>query len=396
MKVGISTSVIQRGKTGIARHLFSLLPAMVAASARDELSLFVLEEDLPLFDFLGSSVRLVAVPERFRSPVRNIFWHQTAGVRWAKKLGLDVLHVPSYRRMLWPKPCALVATIHDLAPYHVSKKYDWKRMLYARVVVRRLARRQDRIIAVSQNTIRDILQFFELPPGRLQLVYNGIEHERFFPADEQTAAAAVERRFGLKQPYFLYVARLEHPGKNHVRLIEAFNRLKSRTHAAWKLAIGGSDWHGAEVIHEAARRSPYAGDIRFLGFVAEAELPNLYRAAGVFVYPSLYEGFGLPPLEAMACGCPVVSSANGSLGEVLGKAAAIIDPENVENIAEQLTRVATDAGLRGRLRQAGFGQAGCFSWEKAAQETLAVYQDACRLGRSPSGLYASARAQQPT
>src|SRR5206468_8526747 len=137
-------------------------------------TLFVLEADLPLFDFAKTTMQLRPVAERFRPPVKSIFWHQTELPRLARALELDLLHVPSYRRMLWPRPCALVATIHDLAPFRLAKKYDWKRMFFGRVVARRLAHRQDEIIAVSQNTARDIVECFRLPPERLTMIYNGL------------------------------------------------------------------------------------------------------------------------------------------------------------------------------------------------------------------------------
>src|SRR5437016_5284486 len=163
MRIGISTSVIQRGRTGIAQYLFALLRAFLPFAGEHQFILFVLEEDLPMFDFVKGRMELAPVPERFRPALKDIIWHQRAMPILAREHRLDVLHVPSYRRMLWPKPCPLVATIHDLAPFHVSRKYDWKRMAYGRVVVRQLAKRQDQIIAISENTARDILKSFLLP-----------------------------------------------------------------------------------------------------------------------------------------------------------------------------------------------------------------------------------------
>ncbi len=181
------------------------------------------------------------------------------------------------------------------------------------------------------------------------------------------------RKYNLQSPFFLYVARLEHPAKNHVRLISAFNQFKSATGSDWLLVFGGSDWHGADAIHAAAGQSPFAADIRSLGFVADQDLPNLYRAADVFVYPSLYEGFGMPPIEAMACGCPVISSTRGSLGEIIGNAAATVDPEDVGSMAKQLALLANDANLRERLARAGLVQAKNFDWNRTASETLFTY-----------------------
>jgi glycosyltransferase involved in cell wall biosynthesis len=374
MRIGLSTSVIQRGKTGVAQYLFALVRAFLPYADRHQFTLFVLEEDLPLFAFVEKRMQIVPVSERFRPAVKNIVWHQTRLPKLARQHQLDVLHVPSYRRMLWPRPCALVATIHDLAPFQVANKYDWKRMFYGRVVARRLAWRQNHIIAISQNTAQDIQTYFGLSNGRMTVVHNGLEHDRFFPGSREAARTEAARRHGLNQPFFLYIARLEHPAKNHVRLISAFNEFKAAIKSNWQLVLGGSDWNGAEAIHAAIKQSPFAADIRSLGFVDNADLPNLYRAADVFVYPSLYEGFGMPPIEAMACGCPVICSTRGSLGEVVGNAAAIVDPDNIHSIQQQLTSLASDTALRERLRSSGFTQAQQFNWEKTAAATLEVYQ----------------------
>jgi glycosyltransferase involved in cell wall biosynthesis len=376
MRIGISTSVIQRGKTGVAQHLFALLRAMLPRAGDNKFVLFVLQEDVPLFRFGNGQFEVVPVAERHRSPVKNIVWHQTELPSLARRHKLDVLHIPSYRRLLWSHPCPLVGTIHDLAPFHLSGKYDWKRMFYGKVIVRWLAARQDRLIAISENTARDIVQFFRLPRQRMTVIHNGLEHERFFPGDRTAARNRAKEKYGLARPFFLYMARLEHPAKNHVRLIRAYEEFKRRTGSGWQLVFGGSDWHGAEAIHDAVDHSPFTNDIRSLGFVPDTDLPELYRAAEVFVYPSLFEGFGMPPVEAMACGCPVISSTRGALGEVIGDAAAVVEPEDVSSIASQLTATCADSGLRARLRDAGLAQAQKFNWSRAASETLSVYQQA--------------------
>jgi glycosyltransferase involved in cell wall biosynthesis len=373
MKIGISTSVVQRGRTGIAQYLFALLRAFAMEGSGHEFTLFVLEEDRPLFEFISDRMQIVIVPERFRPAVRNILWHQFYLPRLARKLRLDVLHVPSYRRLVWNAPCATVATIHDLAPFKVAGKYDYARMFYGRVVVKRIARRQTGVIAISQNTAADINQFIGLDSSRITTVHNGLEHERFRPEDHGKASLWAEQKWNLKSPFFLYVARLEHPGKNHVRLISAFNQFKNTSGSDWQLVLGGSNWHGAEAIHQAISTSPFASDIRSLGFVSNEDLPNLYRAASIFVYPSLYEGFGLPPIEAMACGCPVVASDRGSLAEVIGDAALVVDPEDVSDMKSKLARVAAEPDLRARLRAAGLERAQSFNWNKTARATLDVY-----------------------
>jgi glycosyltransferase involved in cell wall biosynthesis len=382
MRIGLSTSVIDRGRSGIGQYVLALVRALVAGGGRDEFTLFVLEDDVPLFDFARDAVRIVRVPEAARPAAKNILWHQTELPRLVRRLGLHVLHVPSYRRMLWRRPCALVATIHDLAALRLPGKYDRLRLLYCRLVVRQLAHRQHQIIAVSRDTARDITRFFRVPSSRITVVPNGLDHTRFTPGGHAAAAAAIAERHGIHPPFFLYVARLEHPGKNHARLIAAFNRFKTASPSPWQLVLAGSDWHGADVIHEQVRRSPFADDIRRLGFVPDAELPAWYRAASVFVYPSLFECFGLPPLEAMACGCPVLASTAGAVGEVCQDAAATADPYDVEDLTCQLTRLARDESLRERLRAAGLARARQFDWRQTAAATLELYARAA--GRLPS------------
>ena len=369
MRIGISTSVIQRGRTGIAQYVFNLLREFLPYSSEHQFVLFTLEEDLPLFDFLHDAMEVVVVPESCRPAAKNIWWHHSVLPQLCKERKLDVLHIPSYRRMLWSHPCRLVATIHDLAPFHVAHKYDWKRMLYGRVVARRLARRQHEIIVISRNTAADVERHFGIPERRLNLVYNGINHDAFRP-DESAPSRT-----------FLYVARLEHPGKNHVGLIEAFNRFKAATHSDWQLVLAGSKWSGAEHIERTMAESPFAKDIRCTGFVPDAALPALYRSAAVFVYPSLYEGFGLPPLEAMACGVPVICSTGGALREMAGKAAALVEPGDTAGLASQMARLAGDTILRAAMRDKGLAHAARFRWHKAAEGTLRVYAKALRPQR---------------
>lgn len=376
LRVGLSTSVIQGARSGVGQYVLALVRALLDSPDPPHLTLFILENDRPLFDFAQGRAKCVHVPERFRPPVRNIAWHHTMLPSLARRLGLDVLHIPSYRRLLFRQPCALVATIHDLAPFHVHGKYDPARMFYGRVIVKRLARRQHRLIAVSTNTARDVQKFFGIPIARQQVILNGIDHQRFFPGPVPAAKIIAANRWDLHAPFFLYISRLEHPAKNHIRLIEAFNRFKATTGSPWLLVLGGSDWHGAERIHHAARTSPYVQDIRFLGFVEDAVLPDLYRAADTMVYPSLFEGFGLPPAEAMACGCPVLSSRRGSLDEVVADAAQTLDPESVDSITQGLAQMAAGDSLREALRAKGLANARRFAWSDNAAHVLRAYRAA--------------------
>ncbi|GAA5482019.1 glycosyltransferase family 4 protein [Haloferula sargassicola] len=372
MKAGLTATMIQGGRSGVAQYVFSLVRELI--QRRDlELKLFALEDELPLFDFAKDACEIVPVPRAAAPPVKNILWHQLELPKLARRMKLDVLHVPSYRRLVHHAPCPTVGTIHDLAPFHVRGKYDVARMFYGRVVVKQLARRQKELIAVSHCTARDIERFFGIPQAEIEVVHNGIDHDRFQPGDADADRAWIAEKHGIEAPFFLYISRLEHPAKNHVRLIEAFNQFKQQTGSDWQLALGGGDWHGAEFIHAAAKASPFSGDIRFLGFVPDADLPAIYRAARGMVYPSLFEGFGLPPVEAMACGTPVISSSRGALEEVVADAALCIDPEDVADMAQALTDLVTTPEMAASLRERGLANAKRFDWAIAAEKVAATY-----------------------
>lgn len=377
MRIGFSTLMIQRGKTGIAQHVLALLKAFASGAPNHQFFVFALEEDLPLLSRFSQAMEIVPVAEAHRPALRNISWHHLHLPRLVKRLKLDVLHIPSYRRLIARRVCPLVATIHDLAPFRVPEKYDVWRMFYGRVIVKKLAARQDKIIAVSENTARDIQQFFKIPRHKLTVINNGIDHDRFSPGDVTQARLAVRQQHSLDQPYLLYVSRLEHPGKNHVRLIAAFERFKSQFDSPLHLVFAGSNWHGAGKIHQAISQSHWAAAIHSLGFVSDDQLPDLYRAADALVYPSLFEGFGMPVVEAMACGCPVISSTRGSLEEVAGNGAAlIVNPENIDDMSDKFAEFTRKPELRKSLVQAGFDRARKFDWERAAQQTLEVYAEA--------------------
>ena len=236
-----------------------------------------------------------------------------------------------------------------------------------------------------------------MPRDRVRVIHNGLDHKRLSPVPDATAREAARAHWKARAPFFLYVSRLEHPAKNHVRLIAAFDHFKRATGSPWQLVFAGKDWAGAEAIHERIRQSPYAGDIRSLGFVSDAELPSLYHAADACVYPSLYEGFGMPPVEAMACGCPVLCSDRGALGEVVGDAALIVDPDEIHDVSRKLRAMAADDELRDRLRERGLRQAQRFDWNEAAAATLDVYRRTALMhagGKARSTIY-SERSREP-
>jgi glycosyltransferase involved in cell wall biosynthesis len=379
VKAALSASVIQRGKSGVATYIGGLLRGMGARGWPCEIAVFGLEGDRAWFEPWLDRCEFIPVPESARPAVKNILWHQTRLPSLLRKHGCNLLHIPSYRRIVAAPGVPQVVTIHDLAPFRLAGKYDALRMFYGRQVVKRLARRAAEIIAVSRTTADDVRTFFAVDPARLTVVYNGIDHGRFRPLDRESVPARLPVTAGWTGGWWIYVARLEHPAKNHLRLIAAYEQLCERAPGeAGHLVLAGADWHGADVIHAAIARSPVRDRIHCAGFVADDDLPAWYAGARALVFPSLFEGFGLPPIEAMACGCPVLSSDRGSLREVVGDAAHIFDPEDTTAIAGAMIGLAENPAEQDELRRLGFARAAQFRWERCADETISLYRRALR------------------
>ncbi|HEX4083308.1 MAG TPA: glycosyltransferase family 1 protein, partial [Chthoniobacteraceae bacterium] len=383
IRVALSASVIQRGKSGVASYVFGLLEGLRAVNAPVDLTILGFADDHALFEPWLDRFRWQPVDEYWRPAIRNIFWHHARLPALLRKLRTEVLHIPSYRRIVWNPPAAQVVTVHDCAAFAVAGKYDDARMFYGRQVVSRLARRADAVMTVSRASAADITRYFKAPNPRV--IWNGIDHALFKPAPGETIAAELQKSFRQTNPYFLYLARLEHPAKNHVRLIEAFEKFAAaHPDRREDLLFGGADWHGANVIHQRIDTSPLRGRIRSLGFVGKSDLPLLYGGATAMVYPSLFEGFGLPPIEAMACGCPVVCSPAGSLREVAGDAAHLVDPEDSGDMALGMAAVPVDGPERERWRRRGIEHASIFCWENVATAVVETYAAAAASSHAPA------------
>jgi len=271
-------------------------------------------------------------------------------------------------------------TVHDLAFLFFPEAAMPGLQRYLNVVVPRSVRRAGHILADSAHTARDLTEQWQVPPERISVVQGAVDHARFRPTPEagQTAATEAERirrTYGLGDaPYILTLSRLE-PRKNHVRLLEAFALARSEG-LAHRLVIGGGKGWLYERIFSRVQELGLADAVTFTGFVPEADLPALYRSAAFFAYPSLYEGFGLPIVEALAAGLPVLTANNSCLPEAGGEGAIYVDALDVRSIADGLLRLAGDDALRARLRTAGLAHAAGFTWERSARQLIAAYRAA--------------------
>jgi glycosyltransferase involved in cell wall biosynthesis len=296
-----------------------------------------------------------------------------------ERLDCDLVHIPNLFSVPRALPCPYVMTVHDMLE-HMSRAREqsgfWRSMHFQ--LTKRVLSGAERIFAVSNFTKNEIEKLFGIPSERIEVVYNAID-ERFLHGHASAADRdLIVKRYQVTYPFLLYAGRIS-PHKNVVRMIEAFSALKSQLEKDGqlpdlKLIIIGDDLSGNPDLRRTVVRSGVHNDVRFLGFVPIEVLRIFYDMAKIFVFASLYEGFGLPPLEAMAHGTPVVASNVSSLPEVVGNAAVLVNPENVFEIMRALHRVLIDQSLRDRMKERSYQQAGKFSWETSVRRIFDVYR----------------------
>jgi glycosyltransferase involved in cell wall biosynthesis len=290
-----------------------------------------------------------------------------------RREGIDLFHTPHY--VLPPlTPCRSVVTIHDCIhlrfPQYLPNRLGY---VYARSSMWVATHRSNRVLTVSEASKRDILEYFHIPQSKIEVIYNGID-ERFWSPPDPEDIERIRERYQLDGRFVLYAGNIK-PHKNLERLIEAFHSLRNHGFEDVKLLIIGDEVSKYATLRRAVHQHKLHKYVRFFGFVPDETLAALYRLASVFVFPSLYEGFGLPPLEAMASGTPVITSNVSSLPEVVGDAAVLIDPYRSDSIASAMERVLSDAQLRGDLRARGLQRAREFSWDHTARRVRAIYDE---------------------
>lgn len=364
MKIGIDARMINYSGIGVyIKNLIRELPNL----SNNEYVLFGDSKKLENFNLpvIDTKLPIYGIKEQIFFPFK------------LSKQKLDLLHLPHYPIPLLYRG-EIVVTIHDLIhliyPEYLPSKAAW---FYAKFMFSHAGRRAKKVIAVSENTKRDTVELLNIPAEKIKVIYNGID-ERFKPINDKESIEKTKRKYGLSEKYILYAGLLK-PHKNILRLIEAFPKLRRETQIKDKLVlVGNKEFPHYRAIKEKIKELDLENQILILGEVDSEDMTALYNGADVFVLPSLYEGFGLPPLEAMACGCPVITSNTSSLPEVVGDAGIMVDPCDMDGLAEAICKVLTDEGLRQEMIKKGLARAKLFSWEKTAKETLKIYKEVAK------------------
>lgn len=351
-------------RTGISRYETELASALLRADSGDAFHLYTQSKSI---ETPAPGVWRLP-PFSVANPAARLAWEHTGMVAQAMRDRLDLLHGMAFVvPPAWRKPS--VVTVHDLAFLKVDGHAPKRRTAYLRAMIGQSVRRAGRVIVISSHTGADVEEIFGIDPSRIVVTPLGVPaHLKPLTPDERDRFRAAHN---LTRPTLLYVGTLE-PRKNIPSLLRAFELVAQQTDA--ELVLGGAEGWMTDELHQTLGSMKARSRVRLTGFIPEQELASWLGAADVFVFPSRYEGFGLPPLEAMACGTPVVASTSSSLPEVLGDDALLADPDDIEEIAHAIQRLLTDSALAADLRVRGIQRATRFTWDETARLTLEAYR----------------------
>lgn len=361
--------------SGVSEYIFRLLNALFKIDNKNNYILlynsFSQVRD-PKFDFPNVKIVRKKIPNRILNYPLLWLLRRPRFDKWVGEK-VDIFFMPHINYMAVSKNVKTVLAVHDISFLIEPRFFSWwKNLWHTFVMVKQLVRRFDRIVVFSEHTKRDLAALCKVSLEHISVIHSGIDQS--FKVYDKNDAGIIEtaKKYNLTKPFILFLSTLE-PRKNVEGLVLAFNELKKKHQGELELVLaGGRGWKSAPIF-SLIEKSPYKNDIKVLDYVPENERAFLYSLAKVFAYPSFYEGFGFPPLEAMACGTPVVVAGVSSLPEVVGKAGILIDPYNPSSIALGLEQVLSNLELSADLSKKGLEQAKQFNWERAAERYLRLF-----------------------
>lgn len=380
MKIAIDLTSTQKNKTGIGRYMLGILIGLQQIDRENEYYLFAQDDDLDGFGIYAPNFHVVPVDSKIlRKTYIRILWEQFVFPFRVKKTGADVLHCPNYTMpylsRIIDRKLAVVSTFHDMAYFlHPEYLIGWKRKMFCGYI-KQTAKSCDKIVAVSHNTAKDSLSCSKPRNKDIEVTYLGVD-EAFF--DTPAASEAIRAKYGIPEKYILYVGTLE-PRKNVAGLIKGYRELPDEIKNEYKLVITGKKgWYYDEIFSTVDSDPSLKENVIFTGFVDDEDMIPLMKGATEVGYVSFFEGFGLPVLEAMAAGVPIVTTSGSSLSEVAGECGYLCDPSDPKDIAGALERGIGDSEnkVAGALERAK-----TFTWKRCGEHTLKAYEDAVKFRR---------------
>lgn len=383
MRIGINALFLQQPTSGMGQHLLHLLEGLDSLEDRDQQYTLLAPRfrraytvRAPQLSDRFREVEAVSMLARLGENVEKVWWEQAGIVRAGTREKIDLLHCPYWASPVW-SPWPTVVTVHDVIQF-VLPEYAWRKISrYYFGLVSAGARRADALITVSECSKADIVKILGLPPDRIHVIGNAVDAS-FYPVRDAWLLANVRERYGIGQRFILYFGGFD-MRKNVPRIIESYARLPEHLRREYQLVIAGRYQHLGHPLYpdprETVRRLGMEGSVVFTGQFREQDKAPLLSAATIFAFPSLYEGFGIPVLEAMACGTPVVTSNVSALPEVAGDACVLVDPYDPEAISQAFADLLEDQTKRDDLSRRGLERARRYTWHEVAEQTLRVYKE---------------------
>lgn len=360
---------------GVGNYLINLVRSLQNLTLEEEILVFAHQRTIPLFGF-PANPQVTIITLKDKSPALRLLWEQTSLPILLQRYQINVLHSPHYTIPLLAR-CRRVVTVHDLTFFLYPQFHQAGKQIFFRTMISLSSRSADAVITISENTRQDLLRLLHTPPNKVITIPLGVGVE-FNHIQDPLVLSRVKQKYQLPERFFLYVGTLE-PRKNISVLIEAFQRYRQTEGDASLVLVGQKGWMVDALIRE-LHRSTTGSWLRWLEYVPQEDLPAIYNLAIALIYPTMYEGFGLPPLESMACGTPVISSDMGAIRELVDQAGLLFSPTDADDFARGMTALASDSALRRTLMERGLRRASMYSWEKTAQQTLEVYRRVCSEG----------------
>ncbi len=369
MNVAINTLSLYKTKAGMGRYIGELVNQLPVLDPQNIYSIYVSKKNKKYFTFVAKNIVVKTISTIWNVPFLKILWEQFFLPFSLWKNEINLYHSTGFTLPFFkPKKTKYVVTLADMTFSSHPEYHLWWKVCYFRYMIPRALKKADKVITISENTKNDIIKMIKISPEKIKTIYLGVDQQ--FSPQKKAFCKKIIKKYGLKTPYILFVGMLE-PRKNIIGLLHAYALLKDRKEH--ELVIVGKKGWKYENIFETVKKLSLQNLVHFLGYVPDEELPALYSAATCFVYPSFYEGFGIPVLEAMACGCPVITSNNSSMKEIAGNAAVLVDPENKETIKDAIELILSHKKEQQRRRKAGLLHVKKFRWDVMAKQTKELY-----------------------
>jgi glycosyltransferase involved in cell wall biosynthesis len=368
MRIGIDTTALPPKPVGAGNYIINLTRWLVSLKADYDFVIFVQKSRVSLLNLpKNKNTQLRVVPDMH--PVKRLIWEQTLLPRLVRHSGLDGLHSLHYTVPL-TKPCRSVVTFHDMTFFLFPQLHTLSKRFFFRVMIRASSRRADAMVAVSESTRRDSIRILDIPSEKIIAIPLGVG-ENFRKISDEKQLEDIRRKYNLPEKFILYVGLVE-PRKNLALLLKAYCDLQNQGFPHALVIVGRYGW-GYEAVLKQVQELKLKQWVHFTGYVEHSELPAIYNLASLMVYPSFYEGFGLPVLEAMASGTPLVTTEVSSMPELVGGAGLLFPPGDKEALVEAMRSVLSDKEFGDHLSSLGLQQAARFTWRQTATETLQVY-----------------------